>query len=265
MTATGTYLSGSASLRLSSGALAGFANFSRKDLLEWFRTRRAMWTTLAATALILLGVTAERASGLLDSQWKTNNDPSFNMLNAGWDTMLPIFAVFTTMGILVSERDSRTLAWSLSMPLGRMAVLLSKLLTSVVGLFVCALVIPDVVAVIAVRLVYGGFPSYQSIVWQAVAGGAVALFLIVLNLCVSVFGRGQRTVAAAALIVGMIAPGLIRGFWPAASPWWPISISEWITNFGDGKPMQAISPLTWLAAVVVLATLTCWRFSREEL
>jgi len=245
--------------------LAGFSNFARKDATEWFRTRRAFWTTLTAVSLILLGVLAERIHGAVDPAAAIVTDPSKNMIAAGWDGLLPIFAVFTTMGILVSERESRTLAWSLSMPLTRAAVLASKLLTSVLALAVFAVLIPDVAAVIAVRIAYGGFPDAASILWPALSGATVALFLIVLNLAVSVFFRSQRTVAAVALTVGLVVPGLIASFWPAAVPWWPVSIGDWVSGYGAGQPIQAISPVVWLASLVVLLAAAQIRFGRDEL
>ena len=265
MTAIDTYASGRPRTQIWAGALTGLRNFARKDLAEWFRTKRAFWTTFAAVVLIVLGVLAEKIHALVEPKAQINWDPSFNMLNAGWETMLPIFAVFTTMGLLTGERDARTLAWSLSMPLGRASVLLSKLLTGMIGLFVCALVIPDAVGVAVVRLAYNGFPNAQSIVWPALSGAAVALFLIVLNLFMSVIQRSQRAVTAVALVVGMIVPGLVASFWPKAQPWWPISMGDWVGNYGAGRPLESITPVVWIAAIVVLAAATCWRFGREEL
>jgi ABC-type transport system involved in multi-copper enzyme maturation permease subunit len=246
-------------------ALAGFRNFARKDLAEWFRTRRFLWTTLAATSLVLLGVLASRIAHTLDSSIVVTLDASENMRTAGWETLLPIFAVFSTMGIVVAERENRTLAWSLSMPLTRLSVLASKLLTSLLALAVGAVLIPEVIALAGARLAYGDFPNAGSIVWPAAAGCSLALLLISLNLASSVFFKSQRAVVGIALSVGMIIPGLVAAFWPAAVPWWPISMSDWVTAFGAGKPLQSITPVVWLAAVVVSLVAAKVRFDRDEL
>jgi ABC-type transport system involved in multi-copper enzyme maturation permease subunit len=247
------------------GAFVGFRNFARKDFAEWFRTRRFLWTAIAATALVLLGVVASRIAHSLDGSVGVTLDASENMRTAGWETLLPIFAVFSTMGILVSERENRTLAWSLSMPLTRLSVLASKLLTSLLALAVAAVLIPEVVAIVGARLAYGDFPSADAIVWPALSGASVALLLIALNLAVSTIFKNQRAVAGIALSVGMIIPGLVAAFWPAAVPWWPISMSDWITAFGAGKPLQAVTPIVWLVSVVVLLVAAQIKFDRDEL
>ncbi len=63
---------------------------------------------------------------------------------------------------------------------------------------------------------YGDFPSADSIVWPALSGASLALLLIALNLATSIFFKNQRAVAGIALSVGMIIPGLVAAFWPAA-------------------------------------------------
>jgi ABC-type transport system involved in multi-copper enzyme maturation permease subunit len=247
------------------GAFVGFRNFARKDLAEWFRTRRFLWTTLSAVGLMTFGVTAAKIASAVDPSTKLPLDASTNMYMAGWETFIPIFAVFSTMGILISERDNRTLAWSLSMPLTRLSILASKLVTSVAALSVCAVLLPELVAIVMVRIVYGEFPSSEAVVWPPLAGAAIALLLIVLCLATSVFFRSQRAVTGIALCVGMVIPGLISSLWPAALPWWPISISDWVENFGAGKPLQLVTPIVWLASMVVLILAARVRFAREEL
>jgi ABC-type transport system involved in multi-copper enzyme maturation permease subunit len=247
------------------GAFTGFRNFARKDLIEWFRTRRFLWTTLAAVSLITFGVVAARIATAFDPAAEVPLDANTNMYMAGWETFIPIFAVFSTMGLLISERDSRTLAWSLSMPLTRLSVLASKLLTSLVVLSVSVVLMPELVAVAVVRIVYGSFPSGAAMVWPELGGAAIALFLMVLCLATSVFFRSQRVVTGVALCVGMVIPGLIEALWSAASPWWPISIDHFLEDFGDGKPLQAATPIVWLACLVVFACAAILRFDCEEL
>lgn len=246
-------------------SLSGFRNFARKDLAEWFRTKRFFWTTVSAVGLMTFGVVMAKIANAADPSSNLPVDASSNMYNAGWETFIPIFAVFSTMSLLSAERDGRTLAWSLSMPLTRMAVLLSKLLTSIVALAFAVVVIPEIVAVAVTRVVYGEFPSGASMVWPELGGVGIALLLLVICLSTSVFFRGQRAVTGIALTVGLVIPGLIDGLWPAASPWWPVSIDHFVENFGDGKPLQWATPAVWLATIVILAVAARIKFEREEL
>lgn len=245
---------------------AGFLNFTAKDTREWLRTRRVIWTSLAAQALILLGVLATRIYGSIQPtatglDWSA----SANMGNAGWETLVPLFAVFSTMGILVSERENRTLAWSLSMPLTRVSVFFSKLLTSVAGLGLLVVVLPAITAILAVRIVYGDFPSSSSVVWPVLHGAAVGLFCIVLNLASNVFFRSQRGVAGLALCLVLIVPGLIEAFWGKALPWYPLEMGPWIDALGRAEPRNWITPVVYFAGLAVLLGIAQIRFSRDDL
>jgi ABC-type transport system involved in multi-copper enzyme maturation permease subunit len=245
---------------------AGFGNFARKDIAEWFRTRRALYTGLGFLALILLGVLVEQIYGTVKPEaTDVIRDPSLNLTNAGWETAIPLFAIFSTMGLLAAERENRTLAWSLSMPLTRAAVLASKVLTSILALAVLVVIVPDLVSIVVVRLVYGGWPSAESMVWPALAGASVGLFLVVLNVAASVFFRGQRAVAGVALAVALIIPGLISSMWTDAMPWWPISIGDWATDFGAGKAVNSITPIVYAVSLVALLVAAQIRFGRDEL
>ncbi len=102
-------------------------------------------------------------------------------------------------------------------------------------------------------------------VWPQLGGAGIALLLLVICLATSVFFRAQRVVTGVALTVGLVIPGLLEGLWPAATPWWPVSIDHFVENFGDGKPLDAATPIVWLATIVVLAIAARIKFENEEL
>ena len=248
------------------GQFAGFVNFTAKDTREWLRTRRALWTFLTAQALVLLGVMGVRiyawiqptAEGL---DWS----PSANMMNAGWTLVVPLFAIFLSMGTLVSERENRTLAWSLSMPLTRISVFGSKLITNIAGIGLLTIVLPAITAIVAVRIVYGDFPSNASVLWPVLQGASVGLFCIVMNLFSSVIFKSQKGVVGVALVSLLIVPGLIEVFWAKASPWWPLNIDAWVGLWGKAEPRNWITPVVYVAAMVVLIAVSQVRFWRDEL
>ena len=79
---------------------------------------------VVATLLALLSVMGERiAQATGDTSAPINLDPSYNLHMVGWDSFVPMFAAFGTMSLITAEHEKGTLAWSLSMPLSRSAVL----------------------------------------------------------------------------------------------------------------------------------------------
>jgi ABC-type transport system involved in multi-copper enzyme maturation permease subunit len=246
--------------------LAGLGNFVRKEFSEWITTRRALWTAVAAQALILLGVLGMRIYATIQPNGEgLNLSPSFSMENAGWETVLPLLAVFSTMGMLVSEREGRTLAWSLSMPLTRDAVLLSKLLTAIAVLAITIVALPVVTTLLAVRLAYGDWPDAQSLTLPLLTGVAISFFLLILNLATSIFFRSQRSVVGIAVCFSLVIPGLIQTLSKAAVPWWPISIEFWIKGLGKNETVNWITPVVYAATIAGLFIVARWKFSRDDL
>ena len=233
---------------------------------EWLKTRRWFWTAVAAQILLLLGVLAMRiAHTVAPNEPGIDLTANFSMANAGWETVLPLCAAFSTMGFLASERDNRTLAWSLSMPLSRGAVLVSKLITAIAVLSIVAFVLPLVTTLVAVRLAYGELPNDYSVWAPALTGVAIALFLLVLNLASNAFFRSQRTVIAIAVFVALVVPGLVESLWKAAGPWWPISIEDWIKGLANREAVNWITPVVYAASAVTLLVAAQLKFAREEL
>lgn len=246
--------------------LTGLGNFMRKDAREWLRTRRAFWTAVAAQALLLLGVLGGRIYHAISPETAgIDLTANYNMFMAGWETTLPLCAVFSTLGFLIGEREDRTLAWSLSMPLTRGAVLVSKLLTTIVVLGILTVTLPLITTLVAVRLAYGEMPDGYSIWAPLLTGVALSLFLVVVNLSASTFFHSQRTVTAIALVVALVIPGLVATTWAAASPWWPMGIEQWIKGLAASEPVNWISPVVYVVAIGVLLAAAQIRFSREEL
>lgn len=245
---------------------SGFVNFTLKDTHEWIRTRRALVTGITAQVLVLLGVLAVRIYGTLQpSAEGLDWSASSNIQNAGWITVVPLFAVFLTMGMIVSEREARTLPWSLSMPLTRTSVLVSKLFTSIVGVGLLVVILPLITSIAAVRIVYGDFPSNSAVLYPVLSGAAVGLLVIVVNLAANVFFRSQRSAAGASLCTILVIPGLIDAFYSKALPWWPVSMGDWIALWGKAEPRNWITPVVFFAVIAVLLVTAHIRFSRDEM
>jgi ABC-type transport system involved in multi-copper enzyme maturation permease subunit len=245
--------------------LVGLGNYTRKDAAEWIKTKRAFWTAVVAQALMLLGALAMRGYATIQPGGQgINLDPSFNMANVGWETNVPLLVVFATMGMLAAERSSRTLAWSLSMPLNRTSVLVSKLLTNIAALGLLAAILPLATTLIAIRLAYGAFPDAASVFLPWLTGIAIGIYLLVLNLASNVFFKSQASATGIAVVTALVIPGLIQTLWQAASPWWPISIEFWIKGLGKNEPVNWITPVVYVVTMVVLLIAARARFARDE-
>jgi ABC-type Na+ efflux pump permease subunit len=81
--------------------------------------------------------------------------PLDNLLFAIGTQFIVLAAIFATMSLLVAERDSGTLAWTISKPVSRTSVLVSKWLTSTIILWVAAVVIPLALTTALVTVLHG--------------------------------------------------------------------------------------------------------------
>ncbi len=250
-----------------SGPLTGFANFLVKEIAEWLRTRRFVALTLTATVLALSGVMIERFRQIAgDTAGPINLDPAYNLHMVGWDSLVPLFAAFGTMSLITAERDRGTLVWSLSMPLGRPAVFFAKLLAAIAFVGIAVVIVPELVSIGVIRLVYDGFPPHaQELFWEPLGGFAMAVFVIVLNLTVSMFVKGQMAVIGATLVSCLTIPPLATAISPDLSRWLPTDIFAFVTAYGEGSASHPETLAAWSLAMVGLVATALVRFGRREL
>jgi ABC-type transport system involved in multi-copper enzyme maturation permease subunit len=249
-----------------SSPMTGFGRFLSKEACEWVRTRRFVILALAATGLALSGVMIERVNQMTGAASKPINlDPSYNLTMVGWDSLVPLLAAFATMGLITAERERGTLAWSLSMPLSRPAVLLAKLLAAVVFLGIAGVAIPEIVSVAVIRFVYDGFPHGQQLLWEPLGGLAAGAFVVALNIAVGTFVKSQAVVVATTLCFVLSIQALVGLLSQDLSRFLPSGIYEFVTDFGKGAPVHLETLLAWLVGTVVLVIVALVRFGRSEI
>lgn len=248
--------------------LEGLRNYLRKETLEWFRTKRAVTTMIVASGLLGFNAFGERMRvmfGLGLDVIPANLDPDFNVMAADWGLFVFLFAAFATMGLLAVERERGTLAWSVSMPLDRTAVLVSKLASACAVFAVVAVIVPDLVVAIVARLSYGSWPSLGSLTWMPLGAYAVAVFVIVVNLTLSTFVRSQPVVIGTTICFALLVPGLVSTLAPDLARLLPSSIEAAVLAFGSGKAVDPATPIAWAASIVVLMTIASIRLRKMEL
>jgi len=248
-----------------SSPMTGFGRFLSKEVREWVRTRRFVIMALAATGLALSGVIIERVHQLTgDTSKPINLDPSFNLTNVGWDSLVPLLAAFGTMSLLTAERERGTLGWSLSMPLSRPAVLLAKLLAAVSFIGITAVVIPEIVSVAVIRFVYDGFPHGQQLFWEPLGGFAAGAFVIALNLAVSTFVRSQAAVVGTTLCFVLTITAMAGLLSQDLQRFLPSGIYDFVTAYGKGAPTHPETLVAWVMGTALLMVVAVVQFGRRE-
>ena len=240
-----------------SSPMTGFGRFLAKEAREWVRTRRFVFLALAATGLALSGVMISRIHQLTgDTSAPINLDPSYNLTMVGWDSLVPLLAAFGTMSLITAERERGTLAWSLSMPLSRPAVLLAKLLAGVFFLGITAVGIPEIVSVAVIRFVYDGYPHGQQLFWEPLGGLAMGTFVVAWS---------QSAVVATTMVCVLSVTGLVGLLSADLARFLPTGIFDFVTALGQGAPMHPETLVSWAVGTTLLVAVALVQFGRREL
>ena len=250
--------------RLTTGRpLLGFVNFARKDVREWLLTRRASGTLAVTTALTSVA-TASSWIAYQRGNPARSLDPTDNFLAAGWLQLVPVMAVFATMALVIGERDRGTLGWSLSKPLSRGAFLASKLVTGVGVFGLVGIAIPMGVSLAVATLAYGGAPDLGLAAWAFVGSLALVALYVTLNVTVSTFVNSQAVVATVAIMT-LLGSQILGGLLPELAAFLPMSIGNWVVAAAGGHPVEAATPISYVAWIVLLVAMARLRFECGEL
>lgn len=262
MTATAT----SPGLGTTNFGLLGFGSFMRKELAEWWQRRAILATFGAITVLGIIGTLATRIdewlSGLAPAAAQL--DPTMNVLGALFDQWILFAAIFASIGLLIQERTTGTLAWTLSKPISRTSLLLAKWLVAVAMLAVFGLVLPLAVSVVVATWAYGSVPDLGRV---ATFGGvliALPAFYVAFNLALSTRLNSQAGVAAIGAGAAMV-PLLIGGFLPVLVELWPTSMSSVAMAMAGGEAPHLPTILSWAVVMIGLGIAGLVIFQREDM
>ena len=228
---------------------------------------------MATTAVVVLG-----AANAAINQWVLNSFPAesgdgpakvFSVLPndnllAGIATQFGVLAViFATMSLLIAERDSGTLAWTISKPVSRTSVLSSKWLTATVVLWIAAFVIPIAITAGLVTFLYGA-PDVRVVVALVLAVVTVPAMFVGITLVASTFVSNQAAVGAIGLFL-FILPSIVGGIVPAVTPFFPTSIFGWVVDVSTGGQISIVTPVAWAIGMAVLFVLGRRRLADMDL
>jgi ABC-type transport system involved in multi-copper enzyme maturation permease subunit len=253
--------------------LLGLGNLIRKDVSEWVHGKRA-WIVVAVTTTVF----AFAAANGWISDWAARSLPAEagdgpakavsllpldNVLFAVGTQFIALAVIFATMSLLIAERDSGTLAWTVSKPVSRTSVLVSKWLTATLALWVAAVVVPLAVTTALATVLYG-LPDLGVVVILGATLITVPAFFVAVALTAATLVPSQAAVGAIGMAV-FAAPLVIAGIVPALAPLFPGSIFDWAVGFSVGGAVSIVTPVAWLVGLGGLFALARARLAAMDL
>lgn len=190
------------------GPFTGFGNFLRKELADWWKSWRLLVVFLIVTLIQLAQVFSEYANRVEFAKYYFENHVAVSKSLIATSVLVDLYKVpilfvfiiiFSTMGILTTEKATGTLAWNLTKPLGRTAVFVSKLLAATLMLWFSMCVLPVLLGSACLTGYYGVSPDFSKL--APIVGAALVWigFWVLLILTISLGFQSQGAVGGIAI------------------------------------------------------------------
>lgn len=185
--------------------MRGFGPLLRYELARWWRVRHVLGQLLLWTVLIS-GVVAAALWGTPDGPnpagvVSSRVGEAARGLVVAFGVIAPIGAVIAVQGALIGERHDGSMAWLLSLPCSRVALLLAKALAQGSGLLVTVIVAQGVVSLVLVQARLGSALSVQAQVGALLLFGLYLLFYLGLGLLLGTVVPGRGWLIGIAVLV----------------------------------------------------------------
>jgi ABC-type transport system involved in multi-copper enzyme maturation permease subunit len=258
---------------LGSGRLLGLGNVLRKDVGEWLRGRRFWIVTIVSTVIYAL-----TAANAWINDWVLANlpaapgqvpptplpmDPMSNMVAPLATQFFILATIFATISLVISERESGTLAWTVSKPVSRSSVLVSKWLSATGLVWLSAVAIPLAATVPVVVGLYGQ-PDLTATAVLGLGLAAVVAVYAAITIAASTYIPSQAGVAAVGL-AAFILPVIVVGIYPPLGAFMPTAIGSVAFGLAAGEAVSIVTPIAWVLALGLLFAAARARFASMEL
>lgn len=253
--------------------MKAFTRFLGKELLEMVRTWRlpviggvvlfvGVMSPIAAvmTPALISSLTAGQPGLVIKVP-----DPTYLDSYAQWMKNLSqigmMLVIFSSAGLIASERASGTAALVVSKPVSRMAFVTAKFVAQA-GLLIVAVGVGAGVVLAGTFIAFGRAPvsmlASSTVAWLALA----LLFVAVAEL----LSAAMSTIAAAVVTLVVWALGGVAALWRPAIEWTPVGLIGAPSRLAAGETVAWSTPaITALACMVLLVALAGLVFSRREL
>src|SRR5215211_1276332 len=194
--------------------LKGAGTIFWKELLEWFRTRRFLVTTVVATLIMVVipvGVWIVDHDGLTQGRATLTGIEAADV-RGGIATLLSLstyLGILVTMGMLVKERETGTAQWVFTKPVSRSGYGLAKWAANSIGVVLATVLVPAVIAEGLIAALYD-VPDWS---WmdQIFSLGLIAIHVpIVVALMLLLGTLFRSTIPLVATALGLsVAPAVV--------------------------------------------------------
>ncbi|HET7377372.1 MAG TPA: ABC transporter permease subunit [Anaerolineae bacterium] len=257
------------------GWRTGFANLLRKEMRDWWGTRRwltrsIMWLAMINGIVAIVLLASDEGASAIPLGVKAVT--GLAVFFAFGSIAVSIGTTITGQGEILDEKRSGTAAWILSKPVARIAFILSKLISNAISILIIMILLQGAVAFILITSITGakvsvsGFLAALGVLYLAV------MFYFSLALMLGTIS-GKRGAAIGIPIVILFSYQFVLPLAP-----WMGQIMPWLltTSLGSmdssialaltlGQPVTSITPIiATLAWCVLFIIIAMWRFNREE-
>ena len=248
-----------------SAGLMGFGAFFRKEVAQWVGSRRGPIVFGATTVLATLIAVA---NGLEPRQAGAGADATVaatqSVLGVQWGVLLVIIGVIATMDLLAIERERGTLAWSLSKPLSRNALLLAKWSAGTLMYTAFGLVLPIIVSVGLATALNGAMPDLAVVAVATAVWVTIPIFYVGLALALGTRLSSQAAIAGVAFGLSAI-PLFASSIVPEVGAVIPSAMGDWAVAFATGAPGSWLTPIGWLTFTAIVALAAPLALARVDL
>jgi ABC-2 type transport system permease protein len=197
----------------SNGPLSGFENIFRKEMGDWFQTRRwlvslILWVLMlnAFMAFVVIASSQDKqahagAPPVSSQELAVQFFFSF-MIVAG-----PIGVIISSLDEVVGEKQSGTAAWVLSKPVARDAFILAKLAANLLCSLLFIVAIPGLIAYFEIWILTGTQLAAGRFLAGLALAGLTLAFYLTLSIFVGVVSENRGRVLAIGL--GLLLSGSI--------------------------------------------------------
>ncbi len=255
--------------------MTGFATLLRKELLEQWRTRRILVVgivflvfgigspLLARYAPELLKAVGTGMPGATIELPPPTTADAVAQLAKNVGQIGVLVAILLSMGAVAAEKERGTAAFILTLPAGRGAFLLAKLIaiatTLLIGIALAATVDWVYTTILFEALPVPGFVALAVLLWLQMLAFAAITFLV------STVAPSQL-VAGGVGFVAFVALAIVAAL-PVIGDWTPLALSAPAMDLALGKePTALVQPVVASVVIVVACSGIAWAsFRRQEI
>jgi ABC-2 type transport system permease protein len=246
----------------------GLGNLFRKEMSEWFGTRKwlvqmLIWFLLVNGITTIILVTGANEGAVITEHTNevVSTFPQILIIMVG------IGLVISFQGAIIGEKQLGTAAWVMSKPASRQAFIVAKAAANIIGYGLTGVIAPTAVFLLETRfLVPLSFDMAPFLSGLVIVSVSLLFYLMLTLMLGTVFnGRGAITgIGIGLLLFGQVAKGFVPQTIQLATPW---PLMDVAAGLSINQPLPDIWPIPVAVCavwIVIFSAIALWRFGLEE-